>query len=74
MQPPSKKIQPGKVEEPSIDEALQIMRGIKERLESHHNVQILDSALVAAVKLSNRYITDRFLPDKAIDLIDDGCC
>ncbi len=48
------------------------MRGIKERLESHHNVQILDSALVAAVKLSNRYITDRFLPDPAIDLIDEG--
>jgi ATP-dependent Clp protease ATP-binding subunit ClpB len=67
-----RRFQPVKVEEPSIDEALQIMRGIKERLESHHNVQILDSALVAAVKLSNRYITDRFLPDKAIDLIDEG--
>ncbi len=67
-----RRFQPVKVEEPSIDEALQIMRGIKERLEAHHNVQILDSALIAAVKLSNRYITDRFLPDKAIDLIDEG--
>ncbi len=67
-----RRFQPVKVDEPSIDEALQIMRGIKERLEAHHNVQILDSALVAAVKLSNRYITDRFLPDKAIDLIDEG--
>ena len=67
-----RRFQPVKVDEPSIDEALQIMRGIKERLEAHHNVQILDSALIAAVKLSNRYITDRFLPDKAIDLIDEG--
>ncbi len=67
-----RRFQPVKVEEPSIDEALQIMRGIKERLEAHHNVQILDSALIAAVKLSNRYITDRYLPDKAIDLIDEG--
>jgi ATP-dependent Clp protease ATP-binding subunit ClpB len=67
-----RRFQPVRVDEPSIDEALQIMRGIKERLEAHHNVQILDSALIAAVKLSNRYITDRFLPDKAIDLIDEG--
>ena len=67
-----RRFQPVKVDEPSIDEALQIMRGIKERLETHHNVQILDSALIAAVKLSNRYITDRFLPDKAIDLIDEA--
>ncbi len=67
-----RRFQPVRVEEPSIDEALQIMRGIKERLEAHHNVQILDSALVAAVKLSNRYITDRYLPDKAIDLIDEA--
>jgi len=51
---------------------LQIMRGIKERLEAHHNVQILDSALIAAVKLSSRYITDRYLPDKSIDLIDEA--
>ncbi|NPA28329.1 MAG: AAA domain-containing protein [Epsilonproteobacteria bacterium] len=67
-----RRFQPVKVEEPSIDEALQILRGIKERLEAHHNVQILDSALVAAVKLSHRYITDRYLPDKAIDLIDEA--
>ncbi len=67
-----RRFQPVKVEEPSINEALQILRGIRERLEAHHNVQILDSALVAAVKLSSRYITDRYLPDKAIDLIDEA--
>jgi len=67
-----RRFQPVKVEEPSINEALQILRGIKERLESHHNVTIVDSALVAAAKLSDRYITDRFLPDKAIDLIDEA--
>jgi ATP-dependent Clp protease ATP-binding subunit ClpB len=67
-----RRFQPIKVEEPSINEALQILRGIKERLESHHNVTITDSALVSAAKLSDRYITDRFLPDKAIDLIDEA--
>ncbi|BCD62330.1 ATP-dependent Clp protease ATP-binding subunit ClpB [Nitratiruptor sp. YY08-26] len=67
-----RRFQPVKVEEPNINEALQILRGIRERLEAHHNVQILDSALVAAVKLSSRYITDRYLPDKAIDLIDEA--
>ncbi len=67
-----RRFQPVKVEEPSINEALQILRGIKERLESHHNVTITDAALVAAAKLSDRYITDRFLPDKAIDLIDEA--
>ncbi len=67
-----RRFQPVKVDEPSLDEALQILRGIRERLETHHNVQILDSALVAAAKLSDRYITDRFLPDKAIDLIDEA--
>ena len=67
-----RRFQPVKVEEPSINEALQILRGIKEKLEAHHNVTILDSALVAAAKLSDRYITDRFLPDKAIDLIDEA--
>ena len=67
-----RRFQPIKVEEPSINEALQILRGIKERLESHHNVTITDAALVAAAKLSDRYITDRFLPDKAIDLIDEA--
>ena len=67
-----RRFQPVKVEEPSINEALQILRGIKERLESHHNVTITDAALVSAAKLSDRYITDRFLPDKAIDLIDEA--
>lgn len=67
-----RRFQPVKVDEPSINEALQILRGIKDRLESHHNVTIMDSALVAAAKLSDRYITDRFLPDKAIDLIDEA--
>ena len=67
-----RRFQPVKVDEPTINEALQILRGIKERLESHHNVTIMDSALVAAAKLSDRYITDRFLPDKAIDLIDEA--
>jgi len=67
-----RRFQPVKVDEPSINEALQILRGIKERLESHHNVTITDSALVSAARLSDRYITDRFLPDKAIDLIDEA--
>ncbi len=67
-----RRFQPVKVDEPNQNEALQIMRGIKERLEAHHNVQILDSALIGAVKLSTRYITDRYLPDKAIDLIDEA--
>ncbi len=67
-----RRFQPVKVEEPTINQALQILRGLKERLEAHHNVQILDSALVAAAKLSARYITDRYLPDKAIDLIDEA--
>jgi ATP-dependent Clp protease ATP-binding subunit ClpB len=67
-----RRFQPVNVEEPNINEALQILRGIKERLEAHHNVSILDSALVAAAKLSDRYISDRFLPDKAIDLIDEA--
>ena len=67
-----RRFQPINVNEPSVNEALQILRGIKEKLETHHNVTINDSALVAAAKLSNRYITDRFLPDKAIDLIDEA--
>jgi ATP-dependent Clp protease ATP-binding subunit ClpB len=67
-----RRFQPISVNEPSINEALQILRGIKERLEAHHNVSILDSALVSAARLSDRYITDRFLPDKAIDLIDEA--
>ncbi|AXH10343.1 ATP-dependent chaperone ClpB [Malaciobacter halophilus] len=67
-----RRFQPVKVDEPNVNEALQILRGIKQRLETHHNVTINDSALVAAAKLSDRYITDRFLPDKAIDLIDEA--
>lgn len=67
-----RRFQPVNLNEPSVNEALQILRGIKERLEAHHNVSIHDGALVAAAKLSNRYITDRFLPDKAIDLIDEA--
>jgi ATP-dependent Clp protease ATP-binding subunit ClpB len=67
-----RRFQPVNVNEPTVNEALQILRGIKERLETHHNVSINDSALVSAAKLSHRYITDRFLPDKAIDLIDEA--
>lgn len=67
-----RRFQPITVNEPSINEALQILRGIKEHLEAHHNVSIQDSALIAAAKLSSRYINDRFLPDKAIDLIDEA--
>lgn len=67
-----RRFQPIDVKEPSVNEALQILRGIKERLEVHHNVTITDSALVAAAKLSDRYISGRFLPDKAIDLIDEA--
>jgi ATP-dependent Clp protease ATP-binding subunit ClpB len=63
---------PISVDEPSVNQTLQILRGIKERLESHHNVNITDSALVSAARLSERYIADRFLPDKAIDLIDEA--
>ncbi|MFS4458122.1 ATP-dependent chaperone ClpB [Bdellovibrio sp. HCB2-146] len=60
------------VEEPSVDDAITILRGLKEKYEVHHGIRITDSALVSAVKLSHRYITNRFLPDKAIDLIDEA--
>ncbi|MFK5938409.1 MAG: AAA family ATPase [Sulfurimonas sp.] len=63
---------PINLDEPTVNQSLQILRGIKERLEAHHNVTIVDSALVAAARLSDRYIADRFLPDKAIDLIDEA--
>ena len=63
---------PINLDEPSVNQSLQILRGIKGRLETHHNVSIVDSALVAAARLSDRYIADRFLPDKAIDLIDEA--
>ncbi|WP_143308852.1 ATP-dependent chaperone ClpB [Chitinophaga vietnamensis] len=60
------------VDEPSVEDAISILRGLKERYESHHHVLIKDEAIIAAVELSHRYITDRFLPDKAIDLIDES--
>ncbi|MFN9951800.1 MAG: AAA family ATPase, partial [bacterium] len=60
------------VGEPSVEETISILRGLKERYEVHHGVRITDSAIVAAATLSNRYITERFLPDKAIDLIDEA--
>ncbi|MBO7079708.1 MAG: AAA family ATPase, partial [Bacilli bacterium] len=61
------------VKEPTVEDTISILRGLKERFESHHGVKITDSAIVAAATLSNRYITERFLPDKAIDLIDEAC-
>ena len=67
-----RRFQPVTVFEPTEDEAISILRGVKESFESHHGVRIHDNALVAAVKLSSRYIADRFLPDKAIDLIDEA--
>jgi ATP-dependent Clp protease ATP-binding subunit ClpB len=60
------------IDEPSIEDAISILRGLKDRYETHHHVRIKDEAIIAAVELSNRYITDRFLPDKAIDLIDES--
>src|SRR6202043_1024646 len=60
------------VSEPTVEDTISILRGLKERYEAHHGVRIADSALVAAATLSNRYITDRFLPDKAIDLVDEA--
>jgi ATP-dependent Clp protease ATP-binding subunit ClpB len=68
-----RRFQPVLVEEPSVEDAISILRGLRERLEIFHGVKIQDSALVAAVTLSHRYIADRFLPDKAIDLVDEAC-
>ena len=68
----ARRFQPVFVQEPSVEESVSILRGIKEKYELHHGVRISDSALVAAATLSNRYITDRFLPDKAIDLVDEA--
>lgn len=62
-----------KVEEPNVEDTITILRGLKERFEIHHGVTIQDKALIAATTLSNRYITDRYLPDKAIDLVDEAC-
>jgi len=67
-----RRFQPIYVAEPSVEDSISILRGLKERYEVHHGVRIKDSAIIAAVTLSNRYITDRFLPDKAIDLIDEA--
>jgi ATP-dependent Clp protease ATP-binding subunit ClpB len=67
-----RRFQPVQVGEPSVEDTIAILRGLKERYEKHHNVTIKDSAIVAAAVLSNRYISDRFLPDKAIDLIDEA--
>jgi ATP-dependent Clp protease ATP-binding subunit ClpB len=67
-----RRFQPVLVDEPTVDETISILRGLRERYEVHHGVRITDSALVAAAVLSNRYITDRFLPDKAIDLVDEA--
>ena len=67
-----RRFQPVMVEEPSVEDTISILRGLKQRYEVHHGVRIKDSALVAAAKLSDRYISDRFLPDKAIDLIDEA--
>ena len=67
-----RRFQPVIVDEPSVEDAISILRGLKERFEIHHGVRIHDSAIVAAVKLSDRYIQDRYLPDKAIDLIDEA--
>lgn len=67
-----RRFQPVLVGEPSVEDTISILRGLKEKYEVHHGIRILDSALIAAAKLSDRYITDRFLPDKAIDLIDEA--
>ncbi|WP_433177423.1 ATP-dependent chaperone ClpB [Actinoallomurus sp. CA-150999] len=68
-----RRFQPVMVDEPSVEDAISILRGLRERLEVYHGVKIQDSSIVAAVTLSHRYISDRFLPDKAIDLVDEAC-
>jgi ATP-dependent Clp protease ATP-binding subunit ClpB len=68
-----RRFQPVMVDEPSVEDAVSILRGLRERLEVFHGVKIADSAIVAAVTMSHRYISDRFLPDKAIDLVDEAC-
>ncbi|HSX24798.1 MAG TPA: Clp protease N-terminal domain-containing protein, partial [Candidatus Andersenbacteria bacterium] len=68
-----RRFQPVLVEEPSVNDAIEILRGLKDRYEAHHKVTISDAAIVAAVTLSDKYIRDRFLPDKAIDLMDEAC-
>lgn len=68
-----RRFQPVMVKEPSVEDTISILRGIKDKYELHHGVQIMDTALVAAAVMSERYISDRFLPDKAIDLVDEAC-
>ena len=68
-----RRFQPVQIDEPTVEDTISILRGIKERYEVYHGVKISDGALVSAAVLSNRYITDRFLPDKAIDLVDEAC-
>ncbi len=68
-----RRFQPIMVEEPSVEDSIKILEGLRDRYEAHHGVKISDEAIKAAVELSNRYITDRYLPDKAIDLIDEAC-
>ena len=68
-----RRFQPVLVDAPSVEDTISILRGLKERFESHHNVRIQDAALVSAAVLSDRYVQDRFLPDKAIDLLDEAC-
>lgn len=68
----ARRFQPVFISEPSVEETISILRGIKDKFELHHGVRISDSALIAAATLSNRYISDRFLPDKAIDLMDEA--
>src|SRR5438105_10367763 len=68
----ARRFQPVYVDEPNVEDTISILRGLKDRYEQHHGVRISDSALVAAATLSHRYITDRFLPDKAIDLVDEA--
>ena len=68
-----RRFQKVQVDEPSVEDTVSILRGLKDRFEQHHGVTIKDDAIIAAASLSNRYITDRFLPDKAIDLIDEAC-
>lgn len=68
-----RRFQPVMISEPTVEDTISILRGLKERYENYHGVKISDSALVAAATLSNRYISDRFLPDKAIDLVDEAC-
>ena len=68
-----RRFQKVQVDEPTIDDSIAILRGLKDSFERHHGVKINDSAIIGAVNLSQRYITDRFLPDKAIDLIDEAC-